>query len=71
MARRGQAWRGLIQVLAGPDPAPGMAGAHRGERRAAYAALGLATLALCVINLATMHAATVSPRRRVLPGQPA
>jgi signal transduction histidine kinase len=48
-----QAWRGLIKVLAGPDPPP--AWWHRPWPRRAYLALGLATLALFVVNLASIH----------------
>jgi signal transduction histidine kinase len=52
-ARR--AWRGLIQVLIGPAPAPAWRWRSPRERRAAYAALGVATLALCIVNVGTMH----------------
>jgi signal transduction histidine kinase len=48
-ARR--SWHGLIQVLAGRDQAPAWRWRSPRERRAAYAALGMATLALCVANL--------------------
>ena len=48
-----QAWRGLIQVLAGRDAAP--AWWHLPWRRRAYLALGLTTLALFVLNLASIH----------------
>jgi hypothetical protein len=41
---------GLIQVLIGPAPAPTWSWRSRPERRAAYAALGAATLAVCWIN---------------------
>jgi signal transduction histidine kinase len=51
-ARR--AWRGLIQVLAGPDTAP--AWWHPPWQRRAYVALSVTTLVLCVVNLASMHA---------------
>ncbi len=51
-ARR--AWRGLLQVLAGPDTPP--AWWHRPWRRRAYLVLSLTALALCVLNLASMHA---------------
>jgi signal transduction histidine kinase len=48
-ARR--AWHGLIQVLTGPEPPPVWRWRSPRERRAAYAALGVATLALCIANL--------------------
>ena len=48
-----QAWRGLIQVLAGPDTPP--AWWHPPWPRRAHLALGLTTLALCLVNLASMH----------------
>jgi hypothetical protein len=49
VARRG--WRGLVEVLIGPDP-PGVWRWRSPQgRRAAYAALGVATLALCAANL--------------------
>src|SRR5215831_6546763 len=48
-ARR--SWHGLIQVLAGRDRAPAWRWRSPRERRAAYAALAMATLALCVANL--------------------
>ena len=49
-ARR--AWHGLIQVLTGPDPPSAWRWHSPQERRVAYAALAVATLALCVVNLA-------------------
>ena len=49
-----QAWRGLIQVLAGRDAPP--AWWHPPWQRRAYLALSLTTLALCLVNLASMHA---------------
>jgi signal transduction histidine kinase len=52
-ARR--AWHGLIQVLIGPTPGPASRWRSPQERRAAYAALGVATLALCIVNVGTMH----------------
>jgi signal transduction histidine kinase len=52
VARR--AWRGLIQVLAGPDTPP--AWWHPPWRRWAYLALSLTTLVLAVFNLASIHA---------------
>jgi signal transduction histidine kinase len=42
-------------VLAGGEPAPAWHWRSPQERRAAYAVLGLATLALCLINAATVH----------------
>ena len=42
-----RAWHGLIQVLIGPDPPPVWRWRSPQERRVAYAALGVATLALC------------------------
>src|SRR6478672_1487042 len=51
-AAAGQAWHGLIQVLTGPDPPSVWRWRSPQERRAAYAALAVATLALCVANLA-------------------
>ncbi len=48
-------WRGLIQVLAGSDPAPAWQWRSPWQRRAVYAVLGMATLALCVLNLAGVH----------------
>ncbi len=52
-ARR--AGRGLIETIAGPDPAPAWTWRSAQERRAAYAALALAVLALGVINVATVR----------------
>jgi len=51
-AAAGQAWHGLIQVLTGADPPSVWRWHSPQERRAAYAALAVATLALCVANLA-------------------
>jgi signal transduction histidine kinase len=51
------AWPALIQVLTGPDPAPSWR--SRQERRAEYAALAAATLALCFINVT--HVNQVDP----------
>ena len=48
-------WLGLVQVLAGPAPAPAWRWRSAQERRAAYAALALATLALCILNAGTVH----------------
>ncbi len=52
VARR--AWRGLVQVLVGPDAPP--AWWHPPWQRRAYLALSLTALGLCVLNLASMHA---------------
>jgi Histidine kinase len=53
VARR--AWSGLIQVLAGPDAAPAWRWRSPSQRRAAYAVLGMATVALGALNVASMH----------------
>jgi signal transduction histidine kinase len=50
-AATGRTWRGLIQVLTGPEPPPVWRWRSPQERRVAYAALGVATLALCIANL--------------------
>jgi signal transduction histidine kinase len=47
-----RAWHGLVQVLIGPGPPSVWRWHSPQERRVAYAALGVATLALCVANLA-------------------
>jgi signal transduction histidine kinase len=47
-----RAWHGLVQVLTGPDPPSVWRWRSPQERRVAYAALGVVTLALCVANLA-------------------
>jgi len=44
-------WQGLIQVLIGPDPPLVWRWQSPRERRAAYAVLGVATLALCAASL--------------------
>ena len=49
VARR--AWHGLVQVLIGPDPPPVWQWRSPRQRRVAYTALGVATLALCAANL--------------------
>jgi signal transduction histidine kinase len=46
-----RAWHGLTQVLIGPDPPSVWQWNSRRERQFGYAALGVATLALCVTNL--------------------
>jgi signal transduction histidine kinase len=50
-AAAGRAWHGLIQVLTGPEPPPVWRWRSPRERHTAYAALGVATLALCIANL--------------------
>ena len=61
-------WPGLIQVLAGPAPGPAWRWRSRGERRAAYAALGVATLVLGIVSLAAIHGAAIhGPLPRVRP----
>jgi signal transduction histidine kinase len=47
------AWRGLIIVLSGRDPAPGWRSARL--RRAIFAVLTLATAALCVASVASLR----------------
>jgi signal transduction histidine kinase len=62
VARRAwrEAWRGLIQVLAGPDAPP--VWWHPPWRRRAYLALSLTTLMLFVLSLASIHTRpTVTP----------
>ena len=55
-----RAWRGLIQVLAGPDAPP--AWWHPPWLRRAYLALSLTTLVLFVLNLASIRTRpTVTP----------
>jgi signal transduction histidine kinase len=46
-----RAWHGLLQVLIGPDPPAVWRWRSPQERRVAYGALGVVTLALCVANL--------------------
>jgi signal transduction histidine kinase len=50
-AAAGRAWHGLVQVLTGPDPPPVWRWRSSQQRQAAYAALGVATLALCAVDL--------------------
>jgi len=52
-----RAWHGLVQVLIGPDPPSVWRWSSPRERGAGYAALGVATLALCVANLVGSFAA--------------
>jgi signal transduction histidine kinase len=49
VARR--AWHSLTQALTGPAPPPAWRWRSSQERRAAYAVLGVATLALCAVNV--------------------
>jgi signal transduction histidine kinase len=67
---RRKLWRGLGQVLAGPDPASTWRWHSRHERQAAYAALGVATLALCLLNLTQAQGAdghlSSSPGQKLL-----
>jgi signal transduction histidine kinase len=51
-AAAGRVWRGLVQVLTSPDPPSVWRWHSPQERRVAYAALGVTTLALCAVNLA-------------------
>jgi signal transduction histidine kinase len=70
-ARR--AWYGLADALIGRDPAPHWRSWR--QRRAAYVALGLATLLLCVVSVASMHPVpgphqlmnAVAPQRKPIP----
>jgi signal transduction histidine kinase len=50
----GVAWRGLVQVVAGPDASTGRRWRSPGQRWAARAGLGVATLALCTASLASL-----------------
>jgi signal transduction histidine kinase len=50
-----QVWHWLVRVLIGPDPAPFWRARPWPERRAAYVAIGMTTLALCFVNAATVH----------------
>jgi signal transduction histidine kinase len=61
-----RAWRGLVQVLTGPDPPPVWRWHTPQERRLGYAALAVATLALCVVNL-TPGAATLGQALLAVP----
>jgi signal transduction histidine kinase len=54
-------WGGLLRVLVGPDPPPAWKLRSPKERRTAYAALGMATLALSIISVASMHGVATSP----------
>ncbi len=48
-------WAALVQVLARPSPAGAWPWRSDQERRAAYAALALATVALVILNAGTLH----------------
>jgi signal transduction histidine kinase len=50
----GVAWRGLVQVAAGPDASAGRRWRSPGQRWAAGAVLGVATLALCTASVASL-----------------
>jgi signal transduction histidine kinase len=72
-ARR--AWYGLADALIGRDRAP-LWRSWR-QRRAAYVALGLATVLLCIVSVASMHPVqgphelmnAVAPQRRAIPAR--
>ena len=64
--QRRRIWDGLIQVLACPAPAPAWRWRSPQERLAAYAALAVATLALCLVNAGEVHG--VAGLRQLLPG---
>ncbi len=51
----GEAWRGLVQVVAGPDPSSGRRRRSPGQRWAARTGLGVATLLLCAASLASLN----------------
>jgi signal transduction histidine kinase len=59
---------GLGQALTGSAPAQPWRWRSPGERRAAFAGLAVATVALCFINATTMHAATSVPDTQPPPG---
>jgi signal transduction histidine kinase len=50
----GVAWRGLVQVAVGPDASAGPRWRSPGQRWAARAGLGVATLALCTASVASL-----------------
>jgi signal transduction histidine kinase len=54
-AAAGRARDGLVQVLAGAEPPPAWRWRSPQERLAAYAALGMATLAMCLLNAGELH----------------
>jgi len=65
-ARR--AWHGLVQALAAPAPAPAWRWHSPQVRRVAYATLGIATLVLCIISVASVHGAAIhGPLPRIRP----
>jgi signal transduction histidine kinase len=51
----GVAWRGLVQVVAGPDPSVARRWRPPGQRWAARTVLAVATLALCTASLASLN----------------
>jgi signal transduction histidine kinase len=61
-----RAWLGLIQVVAGPDPAPVRPWRSAQERRAADTAMAIVTVALVAISVITTHA-YAPPATPVLP----
>jgi signal transduction histidine kinase len=52
---------GLVQVVAGPEPAPVWSWRSRPERRAAYAALAVVTLGLCALSVTGVHEVSSAP----------
>jgi signal transduction histidine kinase len=52
------AWRAFLQVLGGPDPGPVWRWRSSRERRAEYAAVAAATVALCWINATHVYRTT-------------
>ncbi len=54
-----RAWHGLAEALIGPDSAPQWHRRSSRQRQAVYVTLGLMTLVLCVISLASMHLVVV------------
>jgi signal transduction histidine kinase len=62
----GLAWRGLTEILAGPDPAPGPRWREPRHRRAAQGALAAAMVVLGLISLASIR--HLPPGDRVLSG---
>jgi len=55
------AWRGVIQALTGPDPAPSWRWRSPWQRRTAYAALGATTLVLFLASQASIQPHRLSP----------
>jgi signal transduction histidine kinase len=66
-AAASRVWHGLIQALTGPAPAPVREWRSPQERRAAYATLGIATLVLCIVSLATVHGMAIHNPPRIRP----